>query len=789
MAAPFRISCTLVGHESDIRAVAAGLYPEGAIITGSRDRTTRLWTPSSDKGVGFQEAHCMSGHQNFVSCVCVLPPSEKYTQGLIMTGSNDAKIHAYTLESPMPVYKLEGHKNTVCALAAGKFGTLLSGSWDTTAKVWLNERNVMTLQGHEATVWAVALLPTQGLMLTGSADKTIKMWRAGRCERTFTGHSDCVRALAIVSEMEFLSASNDGTVRRWLTTGDCVHQYQGHTGFIYSMALLANGTDFVTSSEDRTVRVWADSQCQQTITMPAQSNWSVAAMQNGDIIVGSSDGVARVFTRAESRVADPEAQTAFEKQVAAFSMPAKTQTFGGIKMEDLPDKSDLEKPGTKEGQTKLIRVGKSVEAYQWSVAEKRWTKIGDVVGTEGDDVTPSSGKVMYEGKEYDYVFDVDLEEGRPNLKLPYNVSDDPWHAAQRFIHANDLSQYYLEQIANFIIQNTKGVTLGSAPPSENYADPFTGGSRYVPGSRGDPSVPTVGQGARDPFTGASSYIPSQGAGAGAATASQTASPNEFFPKKEFVTFDSAKPAAILGKIRELNSSIEGALQLDEASLGHLESLLASVSNGQGDTPTGQQMETLVRLLKWPQEHVFPGLDVLRLAIRHPVVNQSFCNARDGEAFLNQLLSLATDAGPVPNHMLVLRTLCNCFSQSEGRMLVATHRDRVGEAAMHSLKITNKNVHVAVATIILNFAVLLHTGTDIEAKSQFVAMATTQLADEKDPEAQFRLLVCLGTLVVGDENSQAIANSLDAARIVKGLAGVMEPAKIGRCATLLGKLLH
>ena len=61
----------------------------------------------------------------------------------------------------------------------------------------------------------------------------------------------------------------------------------------------------------------------------------------------------------------------------------------------------------------------------------------------------------------------------PNLKLPYNTSDDPWHAAQRFIHQNELSQYYLEQVANFIIQNTKGVTLGSAP-TESYADPLTG---------------------------------------------------------------------------------------------------------------------------------------------------------------------------------------------------------------------------------------------------------------------------------------------------------------------------
>lgn len=47
--------------------------------------------------------------------------------------------------------------------------------------------NILFLQGHTAAVWAVKILPEQGLMLTGSADKTIKLWKAGRCERTFTG--------------------------------------------------------------------------------------------------------------------------------------------------------------------------------------------------------------------------------------------------------------------------------------------------------------------------------------------------------------------------------------------------------------------------------------------------------------------------------------------------------------------------------------------------------------------------------------------------------------------------
>ena len=62
--------------------------------------------------LGFTEAHVMSGHTNFVNCVCVMPPDEKYPQGLIMTGSTDNNILAFSLKSPSPIYKLEGHTKT-----------------------------------------------------------------------------------------------------------------------------------------------------------------------------------------------------------------------------------------------------------------------------------------------------------------------------------------------------------------------------------------------------------------------------------------------------------------------------------------------------------------------------------------------------------------------------------------------------------------------------------------------------------------------------------------------------
>ena len=46
-----------------------------------------------------------------------------------------------------------------------------------------------------------------------------------------------------------------------------------------------------------------------------------------------------------------------------------------------------------------------------------WQKIGDVVDAVG-----SGRKQLYQGKEYDYVFDVDVQDGVPPLKLPFNAN-------------------------------------------------------------------------------------------------------------------------------------------------------------------------------------------------------------------------------------------------------------------------------------------------------------------------------------------------------------------------------
>uniref|UniRef100_A0A3Q3LH01 Phospholipase A2-activating protein n=1 Tax=Mastacembelus armatus TaxID=205130 RepID=A0A3Q3LH01_9TELE len=787
----YKLRCSIPGHEMDVRGLAAAAFPEGAFVSVSRDRTGRIWVPSPSPDKGFTEMHCLSGHANFISCVCIIAPNETYPRGLIATGGNDNNICIFTLDRPQPLFTLKGHKNTVCTLSSGKFGTLLSGSWDTTAKVWLNENCMMTLQGHSAAVWAVIILPEQGLMLSGSADKTIKLWKAGRCEKTFTGHEDCVRGLAVISNTEFFSCSNDATIRRWLVTGDCVQVYYSHTNYIYSLAVFPNGQDFISTGEDRTLRIWRKGECTQTIRLPAQSVWCCCILPNGDIVVGASDGIIRVFTEVEDRMASAEDLQAFEDELSNATIDPKTGDLGDIKLEDLPGREHLNEPGNRDGQTRLIKEGQKVEAYQWSVSDDRWMKIGDVVGGSNEQTSKS---VMYEGKEYDYVFTIDVNEGGPSMKLPYNVSEDPWLTAHNFLQKNDLSPMFLDQVANFIIENTKGHVVGPAQPAGG--DPFTGSGRYIPGSGPNQSAPV---GVADPFTGEpltersrrESKTNTFGGGAYSSAALRQMTTNIYFPKTDGVTFEQANASQIMAKLKELNGSAPHEHKLSEEILESLEQLLVSVCgpNSTEPLPSIQQISVLWKASHWPEDIVFPVLDIMRLAVRHPQVNQSLCGEAEGVQLCNHLLNLMRPEGRPANQMLALRTLCNCFSGRHGRALLMAQREMVLSRAADLSTVCNKNIHIALATLVLNYAGCLHSQPDLEAKAQCLSVASRALETVQDREAVFRLLVALGTTIASDQTAQDLARSLGVSSQISKYTSVSDPAKVGECCRLVLKELQ
>ncbi|NXI59826.1 PLAP protein, partial [Chloroceryle aenea] len=743
---------------------------------------------------GFTEARCMRGHMNFVSCVCTIPPSDLYPHGLIATGSNDNNICLYTPDDSEPLYVLKGHKDTVCSLSSGKFGTLLSGSWDATAKVWLNQKCMMTLQGHTAAIWAVKVLSEPGLMLTGSADKTIKLWKAGRCERTFIGHEDCVRGLAIHGETEFLSCSNDASVRRWHISGECLQVYYGHTNYIYSINVLPNCQGFVTTGEDRSLRIWSQGQCTQVIRLPTQSVWCCCVLENGDIVTGSSDGIVRVFTRSLERIASIEDTEAFERELSQASIDPRTGDLGHINIGNLPGREHLRDPGTEDGQTRIIKEDEKLEAYQWSGSEGRWVKIGDVVGCSGA-TQQTSGKVLFEGKEYDYVFTIDVSENGPSYKLPYNTTDDPWLTAYNFLQKNDINPVFLDQVANFIIHNTKGQTLSA---SGEFSDPFTGAGRYVPGSSPASSAAPA---SKDPFTGAGRYVPESAScrvapvggavpctGTGTSQSDTVQVGNIYFPKKEAVSFDQANPVQILGKLRELNGNVDEEHKLRESDFVILEKLMSAPCKTSAESPTAQQILPLQKALNWPSDTVFPALDILRLSLRHPTVNENFCSEKDRIQFVHFLLKFLKPEERPANHLLALRALSNCFVCQPGQKLLMELRDEVMTEAVELRLSNNKNIHIALATLTLNYAVHLHKDDNLEGKVQCLSVVSIVMEAVEDHEAIFRLLVALGTLISNDKNMVQLAKSLGLDNQIKKYLSVSEPDKVKQCCRLVLELL-
>lgn len=452
----------------------------------------RIWRRSSNTPPVY-EGTLISRGSEYINSLTFFPPSKDQPDGLVVFGGKDTVIEVKSPRSS-PADQAErlliGHAHNVCALDLSPNSTyLVSGGWDGQARVWDPSQweTKLMLDGHEGmSVWSVVALD-DGTVITGCADKNIRIFDLNRSTggqvmpKSIIHTPDVVRALCRVSSRhgsgaDIASASNDGIVRLWKLNGQQVGELHGHESFVYCLASLSSG-ELASSGEDRTVRIWRGLECVQTITHPAISVWTVATHpETGDIVSGASDGIVRVFTRRPDQIADQESLAQFEESVKSSSIPQ--QQIGGINKEKLPGPEFLTaKSGTKEGQVQMIKESNgNVTAHQWSMSQQQWVSVGTVV----DAVGSTGKKVQFNGQSYDFVFDVDIEDGKPPLKLPYNLSENPYERATKFLHDHELPLSYLDNVANFITKNTKGAMLGQSSKAEG-PDPYGTESRYRPG--------------------------------------------------------------------------------------------------------------------------------------------------------------------------------------------------------------------------------------------------------------------------------------------------------------------
>ncbi|KAF1915880.1 WD40-repeat-containing domain protein [Ampelomyces quisqualis] len=722
--ADFKLSATLRGHEDDVRSVA---FPSSTcVVSASRDFTVRVWAQPSSTPPLWDSTIKTHGRE-FVNALAIVPPSSEFPEGLIASGGKDQIIDVRQptkdLDSDADAL-LIGHANNVCALDVSRDGKyIVSGGWDMEARLWQVGKwgDSMVLPGHTASVWAV-LAYDSNTIITGCADKQIRIFQTSGVQLRSIQAPDVVRALCRLppnhpSGAQFASAGNDAVVRLWTLSGQQVAELHGHENFIYSLAVLPDG-GLVSAGEDRTVRVWQKNQCIQTITHPAISVWTVAACpDNGDIVTGASDKLIRIFSRDPERHASAAEIAQLNDDVKSSSIPQ--QTVGDINKEKLPGPEFLaQRSGTKEGQVQMIReANDNVSAYQWSTAAGEWLNVGTVVDSAGS----GGRKVSHNGKEYDYVFDVDIEDGKPPLKLPYNLNQNHYEAARKFIDDNELPVSYLDQVANFIIQNTQGATLGQS--SAQGADPWGSESRYRPGD--------------------ANQVATQPSAAPAAP--------KILPQKDYLPIASGNHKVIFKKLQEFNQAIidDGRkdVSMNPSDVEQLGATIGAVEKGNGKGVDLMGVDLLVKAAtQWPADKRLPALDMLRLVL---VFEEPTAHIVAPEQnFLSALLESGVFSEPSPpnNTMMAIRCLSNLLQTGKGRSLASTAFDQIHPLVAPFLTSTNRNLIIALTTLYINYAVLLTSENNADRALSLLDDLSRILNSATDSEAVYRALVATGTLL-------------------------------------------
>jgi hypothetical protein len=252
----------LEGHTNWVRSVAFTLDGQHALSAGD-DNTLRLW----DLKTG-EEVRKFTGHKDWVKSLALLPDGQR-----VLSGSDDHTLELWEVESGKELRKFTGHAKPVLSVAVSRDGRrAVSGSEDATVRIWDvdNGQELYKCAGHTEKVTTVAFSPDGRRVVSGSVDGTIRLWvvQTGKELRRFQGQPGVVWSVAFSPDArrvisgsgdQLKNAGPDNKVRVWdVESGKELRRLEGHLNFVYSVVFSADGRLALTGSADKTARLWGE---------------------------------------------------------------------------------------------------------------------------------------------------------------------------------------------------------------------------------------------------------------------------------------------------------------------------------------------------------------------------------------------------------------------------------------------------------------------------------------------------------------------------------------------------
>lgn len=219
---------TRKAHDKDINALNIH-HTSTLFASASQDKSVKIWSVEEGEVQGI-----LRGHKRGVWTVQFSPAKLPTIQGedgpvtgkgVVLTGSGDKTIKLWNLSDYTCVRTFEGHSNSVLKVAwlnmpqeqSRRGVQFASAGGDGLVKVWdVNSgESDCTLDNHEDRVWAVAVNPGNNTLVSGSGDSTVSFWKDTSKETQAAASQAALKV--IEQEQELQNHMHAGSYREAIT--------------------------------------------------------------------------------------------------------------------------------------------------------------------------------------------------------------------------------------------------------------------------------------------------------------------------------------------------------------------------------------------------------------------------------------------------------------------------------------------------------------------------------------------------------------------------------------------